>query len=161
MLPKTPDFHLHPVLHSSNLPSLPSATLLTNSTVPELVPRHMKTAPLQQGSPKIKSSSHHPKPLQFLPPHTAKSSPPPLSLGVLYLQEWNKVVLFQVITARLGQEVHEFRSVVVTGLQSSGEEKREQMAARLLPCFARSILFYHSFQSLKSLPPQKEVKVQV
>lgn len=37
-----------------------------------------------------------------------------------YLQEWNKVVLFQVIAARLRQEVHEFGSVVVTGLQSSG-----------------------------------------
>lgn len=52
-----------------------------------------------------------------------------------YLQEWNKVVLFQVITARLGQEVHKFRSVIVTGLQSSGEEKREQMVTRLLLFF--------------------------
>lgn len=57
-----------------------------------------------------------------------------------YLQERNKVVLFQVITARLGQEVHEFRNVVVTGLQGSGEEKREQMVARLLPPFGSCVL---------------------
>lgn len=46
-------------------------------------------------------------------------------LSSAYLQEWNKVVLFQVIAARLGQEVHEFGSVVVTGLQSSGGVRKE------------------------------------
>lgn len=67
-----------------------------------------------------------------------------------YLQEWNKVILFQVIAARLGQEVHEFRSVIVTGQQSSGEEKREQMVARLLPLWLLSSLFpfYQSFKSI-------------
>lgn len=61
-----------------------------------------------------------------------------------YLQEWNKVVLFQVITARFGQEVHKFRSIIMTGLQSPGEEKREQMVVRLHP-YVPSILLYHSF----------------
>lgn len=81
-----------------------------------------------------------------------------------YLQEWNKVVLFQVITARLGQEVHKFRSVIVTGLQSSGEEKREQMVARLLPL---SLLcsfypFYHSFKSTSlKLFPSKSASVGI
>lgn len=66
--------------------------------------------------------------------HPTLPSPAPLSHWVCcnqYLQEWNKVVLFQVITARLGQEVHELGSVIVTGLQSPGKEKKEQMVARL------------------------------
>ena len=80
-----------------------------------------------------------------------------------YLQEWNKVVLFQVITARLGQEVHKFRSVIVTGLQSSGEEKREQMVARLLPLLLLCSLypFYHSQEHKFEIVPLKSASAGV
>ena len=54
-----------------------------------------------------------------------------------YLQEWNKVLLFQVIAARPGQEVHKFCGGVVTGLKSSGEG--EQMAAALLGALSLSL----------------------
>lgn len=43
----------------------------------------------------------------------------------MYLQEWLQVLLFQVITARLGQKVHKFGCVVVTGLQRSVEKRTD------------------------------------
>lgn len=79
----------------------------------------------------------------MLPSHTDAFSPLP-QCGSLYLQEWNKVILFQVITARLGQEMHKFRSIIVAGLQSSGEKKKEETDGckySLMP----SLLFYPYF----------------
>ena len=107
----------------------------------------------------MKSSSHHPRKSSYATQH-CQVQPSTWVSCRQYLQEWNKVVLFQVITARLGQEVHKFSSVVVTGLQSPGGEKREQMVARLLP-YVRSILFYHSFKStsLKCFPPKVQAQV--
>lgn len=69
----------------------------------------------QQGSLKIKSSSHHQSQCNFAIPH-CQVQPSPWVYCSQYLQEWNKVVLFQVITARLGQEVYKFGSIIVTGL---------------------------------------------
>lgn len=106
------------------------------------LPPHEK-ALHQQDSSKIKSSSHHHPNQHNFTIRQCQVQPTPWVCCSLYLQEWNKVVLFQVITARLGQEVHKFRSLIMTGLQSSGEEKREQMVERLLPfsSYAPSTLF--------------------
>ncbi len=90
------------------------------------------------------SNSHHLSQCKFAILH-CQVQPSPWVCCSQYLQEWNKVVLFQVITARLGQEVDKFRSIIVTGLQSSGEERKEQMVARLLPHFRVRTLYsyYH------------------
>lgn len=42
-----------------------------------------------------------------------------LCSSTLYLQEWNKVLLFQIIAARLGQKVKKFGCVVMTGQKHS------------------------------------------
>lgn len=95
----------------------PPNTLLAYSNIPELVFRRMKKHCLSRAV--LKSSLHHPSQCNFAIPH-CQVQPSHWVCCSQYLQEWNKVVLFQVITARLGQEVHKFRSVIVTGLQSSG-----------------------------------------
>lgn len=92
----------------------------------------MKVRP-QQGRPQTKLSLRHhcnfaPPPCQFQPSSWVCCSP--------YLKKWNKVVLFQVITARLGQEVHKFRSIIVTGLQSSGEEEKSTAGCEVAPSLA-------------------------
>lgn len=111
---------------------LPSTILLVYSNVPELVLRHMKKQCFNRECLKLRPVRTTQVNANVATLH-CQVQPSPWVCCSQYLQEWNKVVLFQVITARLGQEVHKFRSVVVTGLQSSGEEKREQMVARLLP----------------------------
>lgn len=55
----------------------------------------------------------------------------------LYLQEWNKVLLFQIIAARLGQKVKKFGCVIMTGLKHSVE--RKQMVSGSLSPFQRAI----------------------
>lgn len=88
---------------------------------------HYKLSLLPQKAPQPQGSPKPPAWISvILPSHTAKSSPSPCECGSQYLQEWDKVVLFQVITARLGQEVHKFRGIIVTGLQSPGEGKKNR-----------------------------------
>lgn len=57
--------------------------------------------------------------------------------STLYLQEWNKVLLFQIIAARLGQKVKKFGCVIMTGLKHSVE--RKQMVSGSISPFQRAI----------------------